>query len=366
MVNEVRENIIPFYLVTGFLGSGKTTFLKEVLAGYSSGKRIAVIQNEFAPTGVDGIELKMTGTGFRLVEINNGSVFCVCLMATFVESVQNIIKEYRPEMIFLEASGLADPVNIIELLGREGLNGRVGLAHVITIVDAPNFERGRKTLPRFRHQIMIADTVLINKSDIYKGSKALLYDQIRSMNPFAGIIETAYCKTDLKDLIYPGEAITGSTDSRPENSGDVITDKSSSEGGAPGEVNTDRRSSDEPSPVKISGAGSSIPGTVHKSAAAFTGRKPGGRPDINACVLRAHEKLSPEGLRSFIKELQESSPRIKGFINLENGNVMAVQTVFEHCEFSEISGYEGPTELVAFGRDLAPRYLRNLLRKHSL
>jgi G3E family GTPase len=50
-------------------------------------------------------------------------------------------------VIFLEASGLSDPVNIIELLGREGLNGRVGLANIITIVDAPNFEKGRKTLP---------------------------------------------------------------------------------------------------------------------------------------------------------------------------------------------------------------------------
>ena len=347
-IDEVRK--IPFYLVTGFLGSGKTTFLKEVLAGYSSGKRIAVIQNEFAPTGVDGIELKMTGAGFRLVEINNGSVFCVCLMATFVESLQKVISEYKPEMIFLEASGLADPVNIIELLGREGLNDRVGLAHIITIVDAPNFERGRKTLPRFRHQIMIADTVLINKSDVFEGSKALLYDQIRSMNPFAGIIETAYCKTNMKDLILPGENISGSTDFRPENPGDVTTDKSSS---------------DEPSPGEISGERSSIPGTVHKAAAAFTGRKPGGRPDINASVLRAHEKLTPEGLRLFIEELQKSSPRIKGFINLENGNVMAVQTVFENCEISEISGYDGPTELVAFGRDLTPRYLRDLLHKHS-
>jgi G3E family GTPase len=365
MVNEVRKNMIPFYLVTGFLGSGKTTFLKEVLAGYSSGKRIAVIQNEFAPTGVDGIELKMTGTGFRLVEINNGSVFCVCLMATFVESLQNLIEEYKPEMIFLEASGLADPVNIIELLGREGLNGRVGLAHIITIVDAPHFEKGRKTLPRFRHQIMIADTVLINKSDVFEGSKALLYDQIRSMNPFAGIIETSYCKADLKGLIFQGENISGSTDSRSEIPGKVTSGRNSFEGTAAAEVTTGSNSSDEPSPDKISGERFYTPGAMHKAAAAFTGRKPGGRPDINACVLRAHEKLTPEGLRSFIKELQESSPRIKGFINLENGNVMAVQTVFENCEISEISGYDGPTELVAFGRDLTPRYLRDLLRKHS-
>ena len=321
MDNKISADIIPFYLITGFLGSGKTTLLKEILQCYSAERRIAVIQNEFAPSGIDGRELEMSASGFRLVEINNGSVFCVCLMATFVESVQAIIEEYKPEMVFLEASGLSDPVNIIELLGREGLKGRIGLANVITIVDAPNFEKGRKTLPRFRHQIMVADTVLINKSDIFHGSRDLLRGQIRAVNPFAAIIETAWCKTDLKRLIFPGEG--------------------------------------------ISGEGSFISGKGQKVAASFTGRKPGGRPDINACVLRAHQKLTPGALRSFIKELQELSPRIKGFINMENGDVMAVQTVFEHCEISQISGYEGPSELIAFGRGLTPRYLRDLIRNHS-
>jgi len=193
---------IPFYLVTGFLGSGKTTFLKNVLATWSGDKRIAVIQNEFAAQGVDGAELKLACSGFKLVEINNGSVFCVCLMATFVESLQKVIKEYNPEMIFLEASGLADPINIIELLGREGLKDKVSLAHIITIVDAPNFERGMKILPGFRHQIMIADTVMVNKSDIFKGSNSLLSDNIRNLNPFARIIETAYCKTDMDGLLW--------------------------------------------------------------------------------------------------------------------------------------------------------------------
>ena len=350
MVKEVKSEVIPFYLVTGFLGSGKTTFLKDVLARYSGGKRIALIQNEFAAQGVDGAELKLTGSGFKLVEINNGSVFCVCLMATFVESLQQVIKEYKPDMIFLEASGLADPINIIELLGREGLKDRVGLAHIITIVDAPNFEKGMKMLPRFRHQIMIADTVIVNKSDIFKGSYTSLSDDIRNLNPFTRIIKTTYCKTDLKDLIFPDDNNPESTESVSENVGEITSSRSTSY---------------EASQRNISGEGNFTPANVHKAAASLTGIKPGGRPEINSCVLRAHEKLTPEGLTSFINELQESSPRIKGFINLTNGNVMAVQTVFEHCDISQVSGYDGPSELVAFGRDLTPRYLRDLLRKHS-
>ena len=70
--------IIPFYLITGFLGSGKTTLLKYLLNHVGSRYRIAVIQNEFAPTGMDGMELKRESPDFKLLEINNGSVFCVC------------------------------------------------------------------------------------------------------------------------------------------------------------------------------------------------------------------------------------------------------------------------------------------------
>jgi G3E family GTPase len=342
--------MIPFYLVTGFLGSGKTTFLKNVLATWSGEQRIAVIQNEFAAQGVDGAELKLAGSGFKLVEINNGSVFCVCLMATFVESLQKVIREYNPEMIFLEASGLADPINIIELLGREGLKENVGLAHIITIVDAPNFERGMKMLPRFRHQVMIADTVIVNKSDIFKGSRSLLSDEISKLNPFAGIIETAWCKTDLKDLIFPEDNNPESTGSGSENMGGITSG---------------RITFYEASQRDIPGEGNFITGTRHRAAASLTGTEPGGRPEINACVLRAHGKLTPEGLMLFIKELQESSPRIKGFINLTNGNVMAVQTVFEYCDVRQVSGYEGPSEIIAFGNNLTVRHLMNSFKKHS-
>jgi G3E family GTPase len=341
---------IPIYLVTGFLGSGKTTFLKNVLDRYSGDKRIAVIQNEFAAQGVDGAELKLTGYGFKLVEINNGSVFCVCQMTTFVESLKKVIEEYIPQMIFLEASGLADPINIIELLGRDGIKDRVGLAHIITIVDAPNFEKGMKMLPRFRHQIMIADSVIVNKSDIFTGDRSFLFDAVRNLNPFADVIETAYCKTDMESLIFPEKDNADSTEYLAEY---------------PGAVTFEGKFSGRHSSGNDSGEGNIFSGSRHKAAVAFTGRKSGGRPDIHACVLRAHENLTHEGLRSFIKELQESSPRIKGFFNLKDGNIMGVQTVFEHCEIKYVTGYEGPSEIIAFGKELTVRYLRDLLRKYS-
>ena len=93
---------IPFFLVTGFLGSGKTTFLKRILDNFALSKKIAIIQNEFAPANVDGKELKNLGKPFQILEINNGSVFCVCLLNDFVQSLEAFLEETKPEAIFLE------------------------------------------------------------------------------------------------------------------------------------------------------------------------------------------------------------------------------------------------------------------------
>ena len=113
--------ITDLILISGFLGSGKTTLLKNLLSLHK-GKRIAVIQNEFAPSGVDGKELQLTDTSFKLVEINNGSVFCVCLLSNFIENITKLITEYNPEIIYLEASGISDPISICELLNNEAIN----------------------------------------------------------------------------------------------------------------------------------------------------------------------------------------------------------------------------------------------------
>ena len=74
---------IPLHIISGFLGSGKTTLLKNILEKYSDTIKIGVVQNEFAPANIDGIALKKTGKNFNLLEIKNGSVFCVCLLSTF-------------------------------------------------------------------------------------------------------------------------------------------------------------------------------------------------------------------------------------------------------------------------------------------
>lgn len=107
---------IPLYLITGFLGSGKTTFLKNIIKSLGKSKKLGIIQNEFAPANMDGQELKRTtNKDFSLMEVNNGSVFCVCLLSGFISSINKFVEQYNPEIICMEASELSDPVGIGEI-----------------------------------------------------------------------------------------------------------------------------------------------------------------------------------------------------------------------------------------------------------
>ncbi len=108
--NSLRS--IPFILVTGFLGSGKTTLVTRLLNHFGNEKKIAVIQNEFANANIDGQELEKTGKAFKILEINKGSVFCVCLLSSFIQSLVELVESCQPDIIVLEATGLADPISI--------------------------------------------------------------------------------------------------------------------------------------------------------------------------------------------------------------------------------------------------------------
>lgn len=297
-----------FNLITGFLGSGKTTLLSNLIQELSESRRIAVIQNEFAPTGIDGKELKMKNEGFKLIEINNGSVFCVCQLGSFVKSMQTLIADYAPEIIYLEASGLSDPISIVELLQMDELKDLVSLDKSICMVDAPNYFKGLSTLMRFRHQVMVADHIIINKIDLFTGDIEEINSSIRALNPFAEIIPTSFANIKWQHLAND----------------------------------------------------SFIKG---KAAHRFKGSESAGRPeDIRACVLRTHDKITEENLKQFLNVLQKICPRTKGHFNLCDGRLLSVNQVYDFLEIQELKNYSGPTEFVAFGNNLDIRYLRKTFK----
>jgi G3E family GTPase len=293
---------IRLILVTGFLGSGKTTFIKRLLEKYSEGKRIGIIQNEYASANIDTEDLRSTGKKFEILEINNGSVFCICLLANFVDSLASFIEKHEPEMIIFEASGLSDPVGIAELLQHEKLSGKLYLSCAWCIIDSANFRNAWGLMDRLQRQVMISDWLIINKTDIGSENIAEIRKILISVNPDAEILETSYCNIGIDPA---SELLVGETVAmRQKEKHATIT--------------------------------------------------PSGRADISTVVLKTSRPISKEGLQLFLSEVENNVLRMKGFVMLDDGGRVRIQSQFGKTYVEGISWYNGPTELIGLGYYITP------------
>jgi G3E family GTPase len=289
---------IPFYLVTGFLGSGKTTLLKRYLETFSETRKIAIIQNEYAEVNIDASELKKTGRSFEILEMNNGSVFCVCLLGDFVRSLNEFILEHRPDVVILEASGLSDPISISQMLSAPALKNLVWLAHTYTIVDVLNFDKTLQRVRRNLHQIQVADTLVINKCDLATDHIDEIISRIKSINPFADVVKTAYC-----DITF-NEAFKF----RP-----------------PLYLNVEQKDEE--------------------------------RPEIDSVVIKTTKIISLANLHLFLQKWINKTYRMKGYVITEEGG-LTLQSSFEQFQLLDINGYKDPTQMVILGPNLDNRLLQ--------
>jgi len=181
------------YLITGFLGAGKTTLIKNIING-NSGKKIGVIVNEFGKIGVDGEILQKEG--IELHEITNGSIFCVCLQATFAQSLIEL-SSFPIDILLIEGSGMADPSNMDAIL--EDIKGKAAapLDYMgdICVVDAASIDKLVQSCMPAQKQIVYADYIIINKADKVDDKKIELVKQLVSaLNPYAAIEVTNFSK----------------------------------------------------------------------------------------------------------------------------------------------------------------------------
>jgi len=194
---------VPLYLLFGFLGSGKTTFLKIILDRLGSKKRIGLIQNEFSLSRIESEFLNQSNIEFSLMEVSRGSHICLSQSEDFIPNLSNYIEREKPEIIFIEASGLSDPLKIIKLLESPLLEKLLYLSKSYVVVDASRFYHEVTFLKNTRNQIKHADTVILNKYDklnrlespeeiIESYNFKKIESWISNINPFADIIPTTY------------------------------------------------------------------------------------------------------------------------------------------------------------------------------
>lgn len=156
--------ITPVNLFAGFLGVGKTTLLKHLLAHRPEGERWAVIVNEFGEIGIDGAVLE--GEGAEVREIAGGCLCCVTGPQLPVTIVR-LIREHRPHRLLIETSGLAHVSTLIDTLRAAPLGHALDVQAVWTLVDPRQFNVAQlRANPVYRDQITAADVLLATKSDL--------------------------------------------------------------------------------------------------------------------------------------------------------------------------------------------------------
>lgn len=182
---------INLYLLSGFLGAGKTTFLKNVLSELSN-EKVGVIMNEFGKIGIDGPIIEKDG--MELVEINRGSIFCSCLKLSFVKAMMELA-DREMKYLFVEGSGLADPSNIGDIL--RGIRATKGDIYefkgAICLIDSLHFLEQIDDLETVERQLKYCHLAIINKIDLvdeYTISK--IEEKIKEINPKVEIKKASY------------------------------------------------------------------------------------------------------------------------------------------------------------------------------
>ncbi len=180
---------IPILLLTGYLGAGKTTLLNHLLQlPEIRSRRLALIINEFGTLGVDG-ELVKSGAHAKY-ELNKGSLFCICIKTDFLRILKKIADEERPELLIVEATGIAEPRDLEDFVEAPHLRERFEIAATICLVDALHFLKVAPMLKAARAQVEWADALVINKLDL-AGAHDLttLHEVLAGMNPEASRVE---------------------------------------------------------------------------------------------------------------------------------------------------------------------------------
>jgi cobalamin biosynthesis protein CobW len=193
---------IPALVVSGFLGSGKTSLVRHLLAdARRRGVRVAVVSNELGRLGIDAELFQRAGDDY--VELAGGCVCCK-LSDALVDTLAALIRRARPERIVIETSGVALPFDTQLQLWREPLPAWIGDDLAVVVVNAEQLAAGRDLDDTFAQQVSSADLLLLNQTD--RVAEAALPDleaRLRELEPDAPILRAQHGRVDADVLFVP-------------------------------------------------------------------------------------------------------------------------------------------------------------------
>ncbi|RHR21896.1 cobalamin biosynthesis protein CobW [Clostridium sp. AF19-22AC] len=187
-------------IISGFLGAGKTTFIKKMLQEAFQGEQVVLIENEFGEIGIDGGFLKDSGIEIR--EMNSGCI-CCSLVGDFGKSLKEVVDKYHPDRILIEPSGVGKLSDVIKAV--QDVQGEIDavLNSFTTVVDAMKCRLYRKNFGEFfSNQVEYAGAIILSRTDKAKPEKVEeSYQLLRELNEKAPIITTPIAELSGEKLL---------------------------------------------------------------------------------------------------------------------------------------------------------------------
>ena len=178
-------------IISGFLGAGKTTFIKKMLEEVFSGEKVVLVENEYGEVGIDGGFLK--DSGIEIKELNSGCI-CCSLVGDFNRSLNEVIETYHPDRILIEPSGVGKLSDVMSSVKDMEKDHDVKLNALVTVANAMKATKQMKAFGEFfNNQIENATTVVLSRTQNMKEEKLeLCVKEIQKLNPKAAIITTPW------------------------------------------------------------------------------------------------------------------------------------------------------------------------------
>ena len=191
-------------IFSGFLGAGKTTLIKKMIAESYKGQKLVLIENEFGEIGIDGGFLQ--GSGINITEMNSGCI-CCSLVGDFGKALKKVIAEYHPDRILIEPSGVGKLSDVIAAVSKV-TNDEVTLGYTVAVADAGKVKVYMKNFGEFyNNQIETASTIILSRTDSIPQSKLdAAVAMLREHNSVATIVTTPWGELTGEQLI---EALEG-------------------------------------------------------------------------------------------------------------------------------------------------------------
>lgn len=188
-------------LITGFLGSGKTTFLNRIIDVFPKDKKLTILMNEFGEIGIDGTLVE--GDDIDMMEISRGSIFCVCVKTDFIKGLYELTTKIQPDLLIIESTGVANPSELKRDLKLPIFKDRFEFTDQFCIIDAAHFIEAFETFASVEKQLASSTVFIINKTDmVEKDIIEQIKQVVRKHHPEPLFYETTFSNIPLESFPF--------------------------------------------------------------------------------------------------------------------------------------------------------------------